>query len=36
MAADSEGKIICPRTKEEFSLEDAEKVFVMWSAESQS
>ena len=29
MAADNNGKIICPATKDEFDLDDAEKVFVM-------
>ncbi|KAL3864401.1 hypothetical protein ACJMK2_006087 [Sinanodonta woodiana] len=29
MATDNDGKVICPRTKEVFNFEDAEKVFVM-------
>ena len=30
MAAENDGRVVCPRTKEIFSLDDAEKVFVMW------
>lgn len=29
MAADNEGSVVCPRTREIYTLEDAEKVFVM-------
>ena len=29
MAAENEGKIVCPRTKIIYNLEEAEKVFVM-------
>ncbi|GAB1604254.1 E3 ubiquitin-protein transferase MAEA-like [Argonauta hians] len=29
MAAENEGKVVCPRTKHSFSLQEAEKVFVM-------
>ncbi len=31
MAAENDGQVVCPRTKEIFNLDDAEKVFVMWS-----
>ena len=30
MAAEHDGRVVCPRTKEIFNWEDAEKVFVMW------
>lgn len=26
----NDGRVVCPRTKEIFHLDDAEKVFVMW------
>ncbi len=29
MAAENDGQIVCPRTKEIFAFSDAEKVFVM-------
>jgi len=29
MAAENEGRVVCPRTKEIYSIEEAEKVFVM-------
>jgi len=29
MAAEHDGRVVCPRTKEIFNWEDAEKVFVM-------
>jgi hypothetical protein len=32
MAAENDNRVICPRTKEMYSLDDAEKVFVMWKA----
>lgn len=29
MAAENEGRVVCPRTKTIFNLEETEKVFVM-------
>ena len=29
MAADNDNRVVCPRTKEIYTLDEAEKVFVM-------